>query len=103
MKTIGGVMKVEGTAFGPAARSADRGVARGRTVRNMATEKRRPEEKISRVVQSSKIQRLVRTMGRKRRLLKGTGKVQVRIELCGILRSAVPSICGYVSALGSTR
>ena len=57
MKTIGGVMKVEGTALGPAARSAARGVARGRTVRNMAIEKRRPEEKIARVVQSSKIQR----------------------------------------------
>lgn len=60
MKTIGGVMKVEGTAFGPAARSAARGVARGRTVRNMAIKKRRPEEKIARVVQSSKIQRLGR-------------------------------------------
>jgi hypothetical protein len=44
MKTIGGVMKVEGIAFGPAARSAARGVARGRTVRNMAIEKRRPRE-----------------------------------------------------------
>ena len=38
MKTIGGVMKV---AFGPAARSAARGVARGKTVRNMAIEKKR--------------------------------------------------------------
>jgi hypothetical protein len=37
-------MKVEGIAFGPAARSAARGVARGRTVRNMAIEKRRPRE-----------------------------------------------------------
>lgn len=45
MKTIGGVMKVEGTAFGPAARSAARGVARGIMVRNMAIEKRRPEGK----------------------------------------------------------
>lgn len=50
MKTIGGVMKVEGIAFGPAARSAARGVARGRTVRNMAIEKRRPKEEIARAV-----------------------------------------------------
>ncbi len=73
MKTIGGVMKVEGTTFGPAARSAARGVARGRAVRNMAIKKRRPEEKIEGVVQSSKIQRLGRrgedNGGGKRRLL----------------------------------
>lgn len=55
MKTIGGVMKVEGTAFGPAARSAARGVARGRTVRNMTIEKRKPERKIAQTVESSKI------------------------------------------------
>lgn len=69
-------MKVEGTAFGPAARSAARGVARGRTVRNMATEQRRPEEKISRVVQSSKTQRLGEDNGGEEEVAKryGNGK-----------------------------
>lgn len=90
MKTIGGVMKVEGTAFGTAARSAARGVARGRTVRNMAIEERKKEDEIAETVQSSKINGLevrgCRTRGEKR-WLKGTGKV--RTELCGILRFAV--------------